>query len=155
MNLSGMTKTFLIIIGLTFVNISYADNLGRIFTSADERQQLEKLRNKKEEQEKFVVEEVKKIEKPIVQKELLNRDKITLKGLVHRSDGKNAAWINNTNTYEGDLDTQFIEVPDNKIKADNVTIIMPDDNVNIELRVGEEFVPEPIERDVLDTQGDM
>lgn len=79
------------------------------------------------------------------------RDAITLKGLVHRSDGKNTAWINDSNTFEGDLESQYIQVPDNKIKPDQVTIIMPDDSTNIELKVGEAFTPEPIERDLVKT----
>lgn len=140
---------------VVFVSSSYADNLGRIFTTAEQRQKLEKIRHTKETPKKIVVEEAKKIEEPVVKKEIVNRDTITLKGLVHRNDGKSTAWINDTNTFEGDLDSQFIQVPDKNIKADNVTIIMPDDSTNVELRVGEAFIPEPIERDVVNTEDEM
>ncbi len=141
----------LILCGITFSNIVYADNLGRIFTSVDERKKLEKIRHTKEEVKKIevVVEEI--IEPIAVEKEIVIRDSITLKGLVHRSDGKSTAWINDSNTFEGDLESQYIQVPDSKIKPDQVTIIMPDDSTNVELKVGEVFVPNPIERDVVDT----
>lgn len=150
-----INKLLVMIASLIFINTCYADNLGRLFTTAKERQKLEKIRLKKTPIKKVVIEEVKQIDEPVVEKEIVNRDAILLKGLVHRSGGKSTAWINETNTLEGDLDSQFIQVPDKNIKADNVTIVMPDDNTNVELRVGEVFIPEPIERDVVFSEDEM
>lgn len=152
MNISYPRKLLFIICGYIFMHTTYADNLGRVFTSTGERQKLEKIRQIKEEPKQNVIEEIKRSEESVLlKKETVIRDSITLKGLVHRGDGKSTAWINDSNTFEGDLDSQFIQVPDNKIKSDQVTIIMPDDSTHIELRVGEAFTPEPIERDVIDT----
>jgi len=151
---SALTRSrFLILlltINFTVINPVYADNLGRIFTSANERSELEKIRYAKPAKKKDMVKVEEIIEPVIIEKEVIIRDAITLKGLVHRSDGKSTAWINESNSYEGDLESQFIQVPDSKIKQDQVTIVMPDDSTNIELKVGEVFIPEPIERDVVD-----
>ncbi len=149
----------LIIVSVVLIEPSYADNLGRIYTTADERKELEKIRYTKEKPKKIeVAVEVEEIIEPLeVEKETVIRDAITLRGLVHRSDGKSTAWINDSNTFEGDLESQFIQVPDNKIKSDQVTVIMPDDSTNVVLKVGEAFTPEPIERDIVgtdDTEGD-
>ncbi len=149
-----------ILASLVFINPSHADNLGRIFTTLDERKELEKIRHtieKPKEVEPVAVEEI--IEIPVVETETetVTRDAITLKGLVHRSDGKSTAWINDSNTFEGDLESQFIQVPDSKIKSDQVTIIMPDDSTKVELKVGDAFTPKPIEREVsktIETEGE-
>ncbi len=151
----------IILSGFIVINPVYADTLGRIFTTAVERQQLEKIRHAKPKPKKVeVVEvEVEEIIEPVaVEKEIVLRDAITLKGLVHRSDGKSTAWINDSNTFEGDLESQFIQVPDSKIKSDQVTIIMPDDSTKVELKVGDAFTPAPIEREVsktIETEGDQ
>lgn len=142
------------IIILSFVLISSvdADNLGRIFTSADERAELEKIRYTKAKLNKIDMIEVETSIEPIaVEKKTIIRDSITLKGLVHRSSGKSTAWINESNSYEGDLESQFIQVPGGKIQPDQVTIVMPDDSTHVELKVGEAFIPEPIERDIVET----
>ncbi len=152
MRISYQFKLMCIVVSFLVIPPVYSDNMGRIYTSEGERRKLERLRHVKPKPKKVeVVEiEIEEIVEPIeVEKELVIRDAITLKGLVHRSDGKNTAWVNSSNTFEGDLESQFIQVPDNKIKSDHVTIIMPDDSTNIELKVGEAFTPEPIERDIV------
>ena len=35
---------------------------------------------------------------------------ITVNGLVYRKGGKSTAWINNANTFEGNLGNQYIQV---------------------------------------------
>jgi hypothetical protein len=159
MKISFRYKLLLLVCGLSAINSVYADNLGRLYTSADEREELEKIRYTREKPKKIeTVVEIEEFVAPLeAEKEIVIRDAITLKGLVHRSDGKSAAWINDSNTFEGDLESQFIQVPDNKIKSDQVTIIMPDDSTNVVLKVGEAFMPEPVERDIVvtnDTEGD-
>ena len=134
--------------GFLLIDPSQADTLGRLFTSISERKQLEKIRHIKDDETKKV--EVVEVPEPIVkEKEVVVRNEINLRGLVYRSDGKNTAWINESNTFEGDLESQYIQIPNNKIKSDQVTIIMPDDSTNVDLRVGEAFTPEPLEREVI------
>jgi hypothetical protein len=153
MNKFYQYKLLLILLGFILANPVYADNLGRIFTTSDERQKLEKIRNAIQKPKKVETVKVEEIIEPVeTKKEVIIRDAITLKGLVHRSDGKSTAWVNESNTFEGDLDSQFIQVPDNKIKSDQVTIIMPDDSTEIELKVGEGFSPKPIQRDIVTSE---
>ncbi len=152
MNKTNQFKLLIIICSSFFTLSVHADNLGRIFTTAEERLELEKIRHLKESVKKYEVVEVKKpIEPVVVNKEIIIRDPITLKGIVHRSGGKNTAWVNDSNTFQGDFDSKSIQVPDNKIKSDQVTVIMPEDNSHVELRVGEVFIPEPIEKDIVET----
>lgn len=138
-----MKRLFFIIIVLLFTRSALADNLGRLFTTPYERVQLERLRNKKPEP--IIAEQVNidEIVKPDTEDaNPVARDAIILKGLVHRSDGKNSAWINDSNTFEGDLESQYIEVKQNDIYEDNVRIIMPDKSTVIDLKVGQGYEPE-------------
>ncbi|MBL1141977.1 MAG: hypothetical protein HND53_08110 [Proteobacteria bacterium] len=152
MKISNKYNFILLVSSCLLINSAFADSLGRLYTSAVERQKLEKIRLIKEVPKKVEIKKVQIIDEPIVyKKEIVIRDAVTLKGLVHRSDGKSTAWVNDSNTFEGDLESQFIQVPDNKIKSDQVTIIMPDDSTHVELRVGEAFTPEPIEKNIVDT----
>lgn len=147
-----LKKLILITMSMAFTYPAFADNLGRIFTTPKERQKLERIRQKKIEPKKVEVVEVEKTEPEfILEKETIIRKSITLKGLVHRSDGKNTAWVNESNTLEGDLDSSYIEVPDNKIQSDQVTIIMVDDSSEVDLRVGDMHTPEPIEKETVIT----
>lgn len=144
-------QVILILILTGIIPSAFADGLGRLFTSPVERKQLDKIRHTKEKPRKIEVVEVEEMLEPPapeIEKEIVVRDAIRLKGIVHRSDGKNSAWINETNTFEGNLESQFIQVPDGNITSDQATIIMPDDSTSVELKVGEVFIPEPIERDV-------
>jgi hypothetical protein len=149
-----LLQCHLIILAVSCFNIAYADNLGRLFTTAEERQKLEKIRQRVEPEDNFETVKVEKVVEPVMpEKEVVQREEIYLKGLVHRSDGKSTAWINDSNTFDGDLESQFIQVSDEQIKSDQVTIIMPDDSTHVELKVGEAFTPEPIVRGTLDIEG--
>ena len=152
MNKFHIYNLFVFVICVFLFNTVSADNLGRIFTTANERQKLEKVRLKKDEPVKVEVkvEEITLPEDTVVNKEVIIRDAITLKGLVHREGGKSVAWINDSNTFEGNLDLEYIDVPKNKIKPDEVTVVMPDDSTQVELKVGEVFIPKPIEKDVIE-----
>lgn len=133
--------------------VSYADNLGTLFTSSKDRQKLEKIRNTKQvKKEKVVVEVVEPEPETVVRKEIILRDPVALRGIVHRSSGKSTAWVNDGNTFEGNLDSEFIDVPSENIKADEVTVIMSDDNTEFKLKVGEVYTPAPIEKEYIETE---
>ena len=140
----------LILASMIMTPPSYADSLGRIYTSPGERKELNKIRNSKEKKPKKIeIVQVEELAEEVeVEKEIIVRDSIRLKGIVHRSDGKNSAWVNETNTYEGNLESQFIQVPNDNITSDQATVIMPDDSTSVDLKVGEVFIPPPLERDV-------
>lgn len=123
--------------------IVYADELGRLFTSATERMALNKIRNEEPKSENVVVEamEVENIIEPI-EEELVVQDAIVLKGLVHRSDGKNAAWINDSNTYEGSLESLNIQIKTEEIEPEQVQLTMPDNETKIKIKVGDYYDPQ-------------
>ncbi len=127
--------------------MAYADNLGRLFTDQAQRQQLDKLRLQKNVVKK--VEEAVTIDIPdepvVEEKEVIQLEgALRLRGLVYRSDGKNTAWINDSNSFEGDLESQYIGVSDNTISQDDVEIVMPDQQTRIKLKVGDAYVPESL-----------
>ncbi len=133
---------------------AYADNFGRLFTTPSERKELDRVRLIKERKprqaETVQIEEF--LEPTEIKKEIVIRNAIRLKGIVHRSDGKNSAWINETNTFEGNLESQFIQVPNSNITFEQATVIMPDDSTSVDLKVGEVFVPPPLERDMVEPE---
>ena len=121
-----------------------ADGLGRLFTSPTERTALNKIRNAKPKPEKIQVVEVETIVEPIVEEEeeIILRDAIVLKGIVYRSDGKNAAWINDSNTYEGDLESLYIQIKTEEIESDQVQLTMPDNETKVKIKVGDYYDPQ-------------
>lgn len=154
MKLFSHYKKLLLILIVSVLTVPvYADSFGRLFTTPGERKELDRIRQIKEKTPRQVVtmpaEEF--LEPANIEKEIVIRDAIRLKGIVHRNDGKNTAWINETNTFEGNLESQFIQVPNNNITIDQATVIMPDDSTSVNLKVGEVFVPPPLERDMVES----
>ena len=137
-------KFFLISLSLILVtpNVSAKDSLGRLFTTPEQRKQLDLERNKApitvEAQKKPEIIEIVEVEEP---EEVIEYDAIQLKGLVYRSDGKNTAWINDGNTYEGDTELSYIKIPNEKITSDEVSIVMPDEQTEVKIKVGDYFDP--------------
>ena len=140
--------SFFVLIAMSyFITPSvYADELGRLFTSSNERMALNKVRNRIPKPEKVEVVEVETIIEPIieekVEEEIIIHDAIVLKGIVHRSDGKNAAWINDSNTYEGDLESLYIQIKTEEIESDQVQVTMPDNETKIKIKVGDYYDPQ-------------
>lgn len=141
--LNSFNFFILIIISHIMTQTVYADELGRLFTSTTERMALNKIRNEKPKPETVVVEvvEVENIIEPVEEKVVI-RDAIVLKGLVHRSDGKNAAWINDSNTYEGDLESLYIQIKTEEIESDQVQLTMPDNETKVKIKVGDYYDPQ-------------
>tara|TARA_R110000782_G_scaffold166718_9_gene258641 strand:- start:149 stop:598 length:450 start_codon:yes stop_codon:yes gene_type:complete len=142
-SLNSFNFFVLIIMSYFMTQIVYADELGRLFTSATERMALNKIRNEEPKSENVVVEamEVENIIEPI-EEELVVQDAIVLKGLVHRSDGKNAAWINDSNTYEGSLESLNIQIKTEEIEPEQVQLTMPDNETKIKIKVGDYYDPQ-------------
>lgn len=134
----------LLIICLAVIQPVYADNLGRLFTTPGERSKLEKIKHEKAKPEKIDVAKIDEImEEPVKEeKEVVVHDAIILKGIVYRGDGKNSAWFNDSNTFEGDLESQDLQVDNNEITQDQVQITMPDQTTKIKLKVGDYYDPQ-------------
>lgn len=135
---------FLLLVSLVVFQPVNADSLGRLYTTPGERIALDKARNAKPEPEKPKVVEIAEIE-VLVEPEIEDTNighAISVRGLVKRSDGKNSAWLNESNTFEGDLESQYIKVDNNEITQEHVEITMPDNKTKIKLRVGDSYDPQ-------------
>ena len=121
-----------------------ADQLGRLFTDSQDRTRLDLIRQQEivvEEEPDQPIEVDELLELEVEEQEEVVKDTITIKGLVQRSDGKNSAWINDSNTFEGDLETLYIEVGQEDINNNKVKVMMPDKATEIDLKVGQGYDP--------------
>ena len=114
------------------------EDFGRFFTTPKQRERLDEIRNATSdvvvninENELQVDEDVKQVEQ--------QHNELTLKGVVSRSDGKNTAWINDSNSYEGDVASGVTRVEEHEIKPGGVEMELPGDKKRIHLKVGEAY----------------
>lgn len=134
-----------------------ADPIGRLFTTPKERRMLEQARHAEPGKEEVVVEAIPDVLEEIIEEveEVEERpviEGITVKGLVYRKNGKNMAWVNDSNTYEGDLASQHIRVDPDQIDEDMVEVTIPEYTRKIDLKVGQTYDP-GVER-IVDLAGD-
>ncbi|MBI2994660.1 MAG: hypothetical protein HYY48_10860 [Gammaproteobacteria bacterium] len=119
-----------------------AEPLGRLFTSPQQRKQLDDLRDAIPEGEQIVAPEFRSVEPDAsAVPEAASGSAITVKGLVRRGEGRSMAWINDSNTYEGDLASQYLRIDSNDIQSGGVRISVPDQERPINVKVGESYNP--------------
>lgn len=119
---------------------AYADDLGRLFTTPEQRAAMEKLRHQKPV-ETITVPEIA-FEEPEVEEEKPVIGGITVNGLVYRKGGKSTAWINSANTFEGNFGNEYIQIDAKNIKPDDVEIVIPINDKSVKLRAGDTYDPE-------------
>lgn len=115
-----------------------ATELGRLFTTTETRAQLDQLRNREPDKLSATLEIVLQPETPEPQEIIL--DPVSLRGTVQRNDGKNTVWVNDGNTFRGDLSLQDLDISSSATDG-HILIRMPDQETEIRLRVGETFDP--------------
>lgn len=117
------------------------DQFGRFFTTPQQRQHLDELRERQPEDELVVEireEEMMPEDRPAQKQVPL--DMIRLKGLVYRKGGKDStAWLNDGNTYEGNIGSQYITI--DSIKPDSVILGIAGDKSEIRLKAGQAYDP--------------
>jgi len=121
-------------------NTFAADDLGRLFTTPQQRETLEKLRHQKLA-EVITVPEIT-FEEPEVEEEKPIIGGITVNGLVYRKGGKSTAWINSENTFEGNFGNEYILIDTQNIKPDDVEIVIPVNEKKVKLKTGDTYDPE-------------
>ena len=131
---------------LAETSIAESQSFGRFFTTANQRTHLDELRKAEPGQGVKIEEQILIIEEDIEEVEEVPADTLTVRGLVYRSDGKSTAWINDSNTFEGDVSSQYIDI--GNIETDIVEIKIPVANTAVKLNVGQTF--DPISKDVRD-----
>ena len=115
-----------------------SDDFGRLFTTPKERERLDEIRNAAasttvniKDTELNVNEATEKVEP--------KHEDIKVKGVVYRSDGKNTAWLNDTNSNEGDVASQYLKVDEHNINPDGVKLVLPGNKKAVHLKVGEAY----------------
>ena len=114
-----------------------ADELGRLFTTAEQRRQLDAHRDGQAGAGTPATEAIGERPQPPGPDEAAA---IRLRGVVYRADGNNTAWINSGNTYEGGADNGYPAVDAGRIGPDAITITRPD-RAAVILKVGERLRP--------------
>lgn len=129
-----------LVILLLVQNMPHAEDFGRLFTTPKQRQQLDEIRKVRTN----IIIEIKDEEITIDQDiivEVSNTEELQVKGLVYRSDGKNTAWINETNSYEGNLVSDYFNVDSSRIKENEITVEIPLSRRSIKMKVGQSYNP--------------
>ena len=129
----------MILIFAVMTEVGAAEEFGRFFTTPMQRQYLDQLKNRPPEIRIEIDDD--DIEVDVVDEAEIVRDSVTLKGLVYRSNGKSVAWINDSNTYEGDTASGYIDIPEGKISPSQVTIKMQGQEMEVGLKVGQQYEP--------------
>lgn len=118
-----------------------AETFGRLFTTPEERARLERLRHappvvEVAEPEPEPVAELPEVELPPPPPPPPIPE-VTVRGVVTRSSGNNAAWVNDANTLEGELLEQGLRVRRDRIHSAGVAIDLPDHEITVTLKPGE------------------
>lgn len=114
------------------------DDFGRFFTTPKERQRLDEIRNSASGPDVNVKETELNVN-DAAKKAVPKHEEITVKGVVYRSDGKNTAWLNNTNSNEGDVASEYLKVNEHNIDPDGVKLVLPGNKKPVHLKVGESY----------------
>lgn len=129
-----------VILGTGAVTGAKAEDFGRFFTTPMQRQYLNQLKEREAPVVVKIDEDLKVGNKKPEQKKVV-KDVLTVKGLVYRKDGKSAAWLNDSNTYEGDLAWEYAGVKEDKITPSKVEVRVGDQGKEIKMKVGEKYEP--------------
>lgn len=136
-----MRLIFVLLVFLTANAAGGTDSIemGRLFTTPEQRQQLDQARYA------VKIKPIELVEKDEDQSEKaeqeLNSDPILLRGLIYNSHGRNAAWLNNSSTLDGNAELEGIQINTEKITEDQVPVILKHKNEVIRLKVGESHDP--------------
>lgn len=115
-----------------------ADDLGRLFTTAAERARLDEARRGAPAPTLTVP-----VARPQDETDEATQNPagLTVRGVVARSGGRSTAWVNDTNTYQGDLGAASQRVERTGIAGDQVTVRLPDGKSSVQVKVGQTLDP--------------
>ena len=115
-----------------------ADDLGRLFTTPGERAQLDEARHAAmiEPRPVVITPQAQGAAKPVA-----IGGALTVRGLVKRDGDRSTAWVNDSNTYQGDLDSPYQTVDKAGIASDQVTLKLPDGQASVKIKVGQTYEP--------------
>ena len=119
-------------LSLCMVNVVYAEGfegLGRLFTSNEQRQAMQHLRELGVQEKPEIIEVTDKPPPKI-------SGSVHVKGIVYREDGRHVAWINEGSTLEEDWHPPA-SIKLEQIGTDYVEITIPKEGVEQRIKVGE------------------
>ena len=133
-------QTAVVILCFGILSTANAEEFGRFFTTPLQRQYLDQLKARGTPIVVKVEDDLNTGEKKTDKKETVN-DALTVKGLVYRKNGKSAAWLNDSNTFEGDVAWEYAGVKEDKITSSKVKIRVGNQNKDISMKVGQKYEP--------------
>ncbi len=144
-NLGKFISNILLLCGLVLCVTPCAqaasDGFGRLFTTPEERRNLQVLRYSEPEIEE-VIEFIVEIDEVAEEKtEPRDIEGITLNGIVYRKGGKSTAWLNGTNSYEGSLTSEYFRINAGDINSRKVSVTVPEASLEFDLKVGQTYEP--------------
>jgi phosphoribosyl 1,2-cyclic phosphodiesterase len=122
-----------------------AGPFGRLFTTPQQRQELDELRDAEAEEPTIPVA----VQASAAEIPNAPRDPLTVRGIVTRTNGPDAAWINDSNTFEGDLTAEYLRLKPEDIDPDSVQLpatgehrlFGPDEKITVPVKVGQTLEP--------------
>jgi hypothetical protein len=126
---------------LTAQPVAAADPIGRLFTTPQQRQKLNDLRRAElENPEPTLGPSVISADTPTQTRDTPHNP-ITVRGLVTREGGRSTAFINESNSYEGDIASEYIRVRSGDIEGGEVKLVTPYGEGAVALKVGQTLEP--------------
>jgi hypothetical protein len=126
---------------LLWVMAAQSAELGRLFTTPQERAMLEKSRHRPTPQVEKQPKRIEKEPRGSAVEEIKAPPRITINGVVSRTDGTSTVWVNGMNSLEDDLDAQHIYVDPTSTRGEKVTIRLPNSPLELRLKPGETYEP--------------
>jgi hypothetical protein len=142
-NLSIVLLLSFVLCGISSTQAA-SDSFGRLFTTPEERKNLQRLRYA------APAPEVEKVVEVIVEEiEEFTEDKveprdiagITLNGIVYRKGSKSTVWLNGSNSYEGSLESEYFRINTGDVNSEKVSVTVPEANLGFDLKVGQTYEP--------------
>lgn len=137
---AAIAPMLLVVAGLLAMpgSTSAADGLGRLFTTAAERARLDEARRGAPVPTPSVP-----VARPQDDADEATQGPagLTVRGVVARSGGRSTAWVNDTNTYQGDLGAASQRVERTGIAGDQVTVRLSDGKSSVRVKVGQTLDP--------------
>jgi hypothetical protein len=141
-----LTSKIIFLLSFVFASISTtqaaSDDFGRLFTTPDERKKLQTLRNSApeiDEEIEIIVEEFDVVEEEVKPPRDING--ITLNGVVYRKGNKSTVWLNGSNSYEGNLSSEYYRINTKDINDKKVSVTVPEFDLQFDLKVGQTYEP--------------
>ncbi len=119
---------------VAFAAAGQAQDLGRLFTTPEEREMLEALRRQPPKPQA----EAAPLVAPTVEPTPVAPN-VTMNGLVSRSRGRGMVWVNGVTSLEGDLDAQGIAVDVGAMRGTTLPVRIGDAPLAVGLKPGQTY----------------